>query len=69
MSTKQKEVCVCDQCGAELKKPFIKLESGYDYAEIKCGRKSLSLNEGDFCNLDCFIKWVDKGLFPDKERK
>ena len=70
MATIQKAIVICDTCGKTVANKNKIRTDGYPNegcSEIKCGRVTVLIDEGDYCNLDCFVAWLTQGINQTKE--
>lgn len=65
MSTKQKEIKVCDACGKELTDGDWVTTSDSQYegcSKISYKRESFYVGNSDYCNLACLARAIEKEL-------
>lgn len=64
MSIKTKELRVCDECGKELTKPFVKVTDvpHEGCSKISIGKLYYMVGPSDFCSLDCLFNNIKAEL-------
>lgn len=72
MSIKQIEIVACDFCGNEIMDNYLTIHvPGVGIPSIKyiLSNDIVKLETTDFCNLECFYKYLKKELEQDEENE